>query len=264
VDLRELKLNTNTARHPWEIARFKVVNQLIKNHLPHINHLTNFTLLDMGCGDTWFIEEMSKHYPSAKMAGVDIAFEPNLLELLQQRFMQSNIGVYPSLESAKPHLQKKVDVVLLLDVIEHIEDDVAFLKWMQSFDFITNETVFIITVPAYQKLFCSHDVFLGHYRRYTNNMLVRHMEASGLEEITKGYFFLSLLPLRLMQVIKEKIFKANHNEEAKGLANWNGAEGNNSLVAKVLLADYKISKLFQKIGVKLPGLSNYILCKKFV
>lgn len=261
MDLRELKENKNAARHPWEIARLNVVDGLFKQHLPRLNQ--HFTLLDVGCGDTWFVEQMSVRYPNAKMAGVDIAFEPQLLAQLQQKFKNTNVNVFSSLELAKDFVGKKVDVVLLLDVIEHIEDDIAFLKWLQTFDFITDETVFVITVPAYQKLFCSHDVFLGHYRRYTNTMLLNHTNQANLNAIGLGYFFTSLLFPRIIQVLQEKVMVKNATHQTKGLADWQGQSVKNKIIATILFTDYKITNFLKKLGIKLPGLSNYVICKKF-
>ena len=80
-----------------------------------------------------------------------------------------------------------------------------FLKDFVNSKYVNHETIFIITVPAYQKLFFSHDTFLKHFRRYTNTSLVRLIKKCGLDEIEKGYFFLSLLAPRYLSVQKERI-----------------------------------------------------------
>ena len=77
-------------------------------------------------------------------------------------------------------------------------------KQVQSKNFVQNETIWFITVPAFQNLFCTHDVFLGHYRRYDNQMLISHTEKANLKTLDVGYFFMSLLLPRYLQVKKEK------------------------------------------------------------
>lgn len=262
VDLRELKESKNNSRHPWEVARLKVVNKLMQTYLPQLKSDTHFTLLDVGCGDTWFLEQLTQRFTKATLIGIDTAFDSGLLSALSQKFAQTNISVFDSVDVAKPKITQPVKVVLLLDVIEHIEDDIAFLKWLQTFSFITSETMFIISVPAYQNLFCEHDVFLGHYRRYTNPMLKSHIEQAGLTPVKLGYFFATLLPPRVLQVCIEKLSSAANKRQTKGLADWKPAPLKDKIITKVLYTDFYITFLLKKLGLNLPGLSNYVLCKK--
>lgn len=263
VDLRELKeTNSNSGRHPWETARLSVVADLMEAYLPELKNNPDFILLDVGCGDTFFIENMAKKYSQAKMFGIDTAFDTVLLNQLNNKFEGSSIRVFDSVENATPFIDKSVSVVLLLDVIEHIEDDIAFLKWLKSQPFITENTQFIISVPAYQKLFCSHDVFLGHYRRYTNKMLTEHIHQSGLQTTNHGYFFFSLLLPRVVQVVKEKLFGTPDLKKVKGLAVWQPSKVKEAILHFILKTDFKIGFLFKKIGLNFPGLSNYAICKK--
>lgn len=263
VDLRELKqTDSNSGRHPWETARLSVVADLMEAYLPELKNNPDFILLDVGCGDTFFIESMSKKYSQAKMIGIDTAFDTILLNQLNTKFEGSSVRVFDSIENATHFIDKNVSVVLLLDVIEHIEDDVAFLMWLKSQPFITENTQFIISVPAYQKLFCSHDVFLGHYRRYTNSMLKEHISRAGLQTTHNGYFFFSLLLPRIIQVVKEKIFSTPELKDVKGLAVWQPSKVKEAIFHFILKTDFRISFLLKKIGFNLPGLSNYAICKK--
>lgn len=263
MDLRELKeTDINSGRHPWETARLNVIRELMKTYLPALNSNSDFILLDVGCGDTFFIESMSKIYTNAKMFGIDIAFNNELLQQLNAKFEGSNVSVYESVEKATPFINKKVSVVLLLDVIEHIENDITFLSWLKSQPFISEETQFIISVPAYQSLFCAHDVFLGHYRRYNNKMLKEHILKAGLETLESGYFFSSLILPRTIQVAKEKLLGAPPLEKVKGLAVWKPSKMKEILLHSILMTDFKISFFLKKLGINVPGLSNYAICRK--
>ena len=59
---------------------------------------------------------------------------------------------------------KKFDVVICLEVLEHVEDDCALLK-----DLLKHGKRLLISVPAKQKLFDASDEAVGHYRRYEIN-----------------------------------------------------------------------------------------------
>ncbi|WP_081426210.1 class I SAM-dependent methyltransferase [Sorangium cellulosum] len=62
-------------------------------------------------------------------------------------------------------LDQRYDVICALDVIEHIEDDRASLRWIH--DHLSPGGIFVATVPAYPWLFSDHDRALQHFRRYT-------------------------------------------------------------------------------------------------
>ena len=260
MDLVELKKG-NQKRHPWELARFEVVLQLLKPYLS-LNKNQEITILDMGCGDTFFIENMAKRVPNASFIGIDIAFETDLLTDLKAKYKDAPIDVFPSLEDALVQNPKQsIDIVMLLDVIEHIEDDISFLKYLGASETIHENTIFIITVPAYQSLFCSHDVFLKHYRRYTNQTVENHISQAHFQVISKGYFFLSLLIIRIIGVFIEKNFTSK-NKEAKGIGGWQGGTWKTKLIRYTLMLDFRVSQIFRKIGIRLPGLSNYAICQK--
>ncbi|SMB99417.1 Methyltransferase type 12 [Hymenobacter roseosalivarius DSM 11622] len=262
MDLTEAQLTDYqvTGRHPWELARIEVVVQLLKEHIPTIT-TQKITILDVGCGDTYLIEQLSKKLPLTSFVAVDTAFTEEMLEEYSARFTKANIPirVFQSLDSAAASLPAPADVVLLLDVIEHISDDVSFLRYLQSSPCITADTRFFITVPAFQSLFCAHDVFLKHYRRYTNDSLQQAVTKSNLRVVEKGYFFSSLLLPRFIQVLLEKKTKP---DSAKGIGAWEENPVKDNLIKGVLLLDFKITYLIKKLGITIPGLSNFIVCKK--
>jgi trans-aconitate methyltransferase len=257
MDLKEAKFRTQSivARHPWEVAI-----DISRNLLDAIN-TSGGILLDMGCGDTWFVEQLSARYPSIHCFAVDINFTDETLEFLREKNKDTKIKVFRTLEDAQVAIgNQTVQMVLLLDVIEHIADDIAFLKWMQTFPAINRDTRFVITVPAFQSLFSRHDVFLEHYRRYDNAMLERHITQAGLRSEKKGYFFLSLLLARAAAVLMEKATK--NNKPTTGLVEWDKGHAVTAAIKNVMLVDHYVTKLFSKLGIKLPGLSNYIICRK--
>lgn len=84
------------------------------------------------------------------------------------------------------------DLVLLMDVLEHVEDDVQLLR--QYTESLPRDGLVVITVPAFQFLWSGHDVFLEHHRRYTRGMLNEVVTKAGLEVVRSRYFFGLLFP----------------------------------------------------------------------
>lgn len=247
----------SSKRHPWEESRFKVVLTLLKQRIKNFPK-AELSILDMGCGDTYFVECLAKELPLCNFHAVDIEFSNKYFQELEIKFSGTNINVYKNLEDIKNVAQ--IDIVLLLDVIEHIEDDIDFLRWMQTFNHINTETSFVITVPAFQSLFCTHDVFLGHFRRYSNTSLKEHITASSLIPELNGYFFTTLLFPRWLQVTKEKRSQ-DKIELSTGLVEWEGSNVKSFIIRSVLLLDFRFTYLLKKTGINTPGLSNYIICR---
>lgn len=255
MDLVELAKSKNSQRHPWEIARLNVTLKLLKNY--GLNQGKPITILDLGCGDTYVAEQLHLNFPSAKIFAVDIAFTEEILTNLKEKYRDKPIFVCNNLEEISQSI--KFDFVLLMDVVEHISNDQTFLTALKSSSNFTSDTVFYITVPAFNSLFCSHDTFLGHYRRYTNAGLTDLIKRSGFIQYKIGYFFSILILPRLIQVIKEKIFPPK--DETTGLVEWQGSKSKTNLIAKILILDFQIFNSTIVKFLNVPGLSNFIICK---
>jgi 2-polyprenyl-3-methyl-5-hydroxy-6-metoxy-1,4-benzoquinol methylase len=253
MDIIEHQNKTNDRRHPWELARLEVVYSFISKHLTK-QSVSN--ILDVGCGDTFVVSELQKRMPKSNFFAIDTAFSNEMINT----FHQEGISLFQNIEDLESKIEK-ADLVLLMDVIEHIEDDKSFLMDLVSRDYIKDDSLFLITVPAYQSLFSAHDVFLKHYRRYARKQLIATLKSTGFEIIESGNFFSSLLVPRVLALIKEKIMG---RKEAKGLAAWQGSEKQSKLLKETLLLDFKTTKAIQGLGIKLPGLSTYALCRKSV
>ena len=84
-------------------------------------------------------------------------------------------------------------LVLMMDVLEHLPDDLAMLKVVKE-SCIGDDNHFFITVPAFQSMWSGHDVFLGHYRRYRIPMLRKTLEQAQFLHIKNYYLYGSMFP----------------------------------------------------------------------
>lgn len=145
-----------------------------------------------------------------------------------------------------------------MDIIEHIEDTISFLKdLIQPIVKEYSSTVFL-TVPAYQSLFNKHDIFLVHYRRYNNRTLNKAINAAGLKSVETGYFFFTLIFFRTLEILVDKF---TPNRKADGLSNWNAGPFVTWSVLTMLRIDTTVSRWLKKVSIKIPGLSNYTVIK---
>ena len=90
------------------------------------------------------------------------------------------------------------------DVLEHIEDDEAFLASIASY--LMPDGIFYISVPAYSWLWSYEDIHAGHFRRYTQTSLNSALSANGFEVLYSSYLFAFLvLPIALMRSLPTKL-----------------------------------------------------------
>jgi hypothetical protein len=247
----------NSIRHPWELVRFEFVLRLIRRYNKSNGKIL---ILDMGCGDCFFALSLLTQKIPATIIGIDPAYNPEDLVKKRQEITHPDFHLFSKTEDAQHLLKGPVDFVLLLDVIEHIPDDISFLKELTAYDFIDAHTRFVVTVPAYQSLFTSHDEFLLHYRRYSNRSLKKNLRSAGLEPVETGYFFFILLPIRVLQKWKEKL--SGKPRKNYGSGGWEHGKFLTGIVKGILLTDITITRFFKKTGINFPGLSNYTVCRK--
>lgn len=78
------------------------------------------------------------------------------------------------------------DTVVLLDVLEHVRDDIGLLRRLR--EILPPGGRLILKVPAFQLLYCNMDRAIGHFRRYSRASLRRCLREAGFEIVEQGYF----------------------------------------------------------------------------
>ena len=88
----------------------------------------------------------------------------------------------------------------MLDVLEHIEDDLAAMRHLGRL--LTPGGHAVLTVPALQVLWSQHDVVNRHYRRYTRQQFADRLREAGLSIERIGYYFgWTVLPMVLRRLV---------------------------------------------------------------
>src|SRR5690554_2165624 len=260
MDICELHNNPNwrERRHPWERARVRVFADMLKDYFGQESNSLN--VLDIGAGDAYLAYNLSRIFPDLKVKCIDTGYTPEIKAELAKQINDANISFYDSLEEYKyDNPSFTADIILLLDVLEHIEDDRKFLKTLLSEEVIHLDTKVLIAVPTYQSLFGAHDIFLNHYRRYTLHSLMETLSACSLQSVKKGYLFFSLVTVRYIQ---RRFNISNKVNKQKGISRYKPVFLADQLMYNMLLLDYYLFKGLGRLGIRASGLSCYTICQK--
>ena len=154
-------------------------------------HPTIRLLVDVGSGSGFFGSEIAK----VKRVDSKVFIDPGYL-----------INPPTNLENSEwfvecPHLSG--DVYLFIDVLEHVDDDVNLLR--HYVNEASDDSIFIVSVPAFSFLWSKHDDFLEHKRRYTRMELEKMAILAGLNIVSSGYLFSSVFPLVYLVRLFNKI-----------------------------------------------------------
>lgn len=105
----------------------------------------------------------------------------------------------------------KYDVIMLFDVLEHIEETRPFIEALL---FHLKEGGYLfVNVPALSVLFSRFDEVQGHYRRYTVNSLKQEFKSSPLDILDTRYWGLGNVPFLLLRRFLLQAFSKNKTNE---------------------------------------------------
>ncbi|MGH2719512.1 MAG: class I SAM-dependent methyltransferase, partial [Actinomycetota bacterium] len=110
--------------------------------------------------------------------------ETNLTHLRERFAAERNISV-EALDAAQYQPRERFDSIVMINVLEHIEDDVTALRRLASG--VAPGGKIVIYVPAYAALYSPWDAKIGHFRRYTMPSLAATVRAAGLRTSEMRY-----------------------------------------------------------------------------
>jgi hypothetical protein len=213
VDLRETNNGVDPNTH-WYYQSKIIPLKRFSDRILEASSAIN--LLDIGAGSGYFAYELIKSYPANIQQVV----------LVDQEYPSPDNELLDGKQIIKEqHLPERIQnsLLLLMDVLEHIEDDGTFLAEVKKKCDNTQPNHFFITVPAFQYLWSRHDVYLKHHRRYTLNGLCSLLRAHGFEIQESYYLYGSLLPLVFIKRSFDRIFSGNSipsHSDLKPLPSW--------------------------------------------
>lgn len=178
----------------WEVGRRELVKNLL--HRFGVNGVKNGRtndepprILEIGCGSGALLQDL-QHYGTA--VGLDVA-APALANCRERGLDCVSLADVTAL----PFADEQFNVVIAVDVLEHVEDDAAAIREINR---VTKKGgKVILTVPAFQMLWSRRDVQCHHHRRYLRDDFRARVERGGFKVLKSTYINLPLFfPLFMM------------------------------------------------------------------
>lgn len=202
---RDYELQTHQAedRHWWYRGRRTVLHRVIEDlgvgaaGGGGTSGAGPAKILDAGCGSGRNMVELARYGAvtgiELSTASVEVARKRGAGEVLEGSVLEM------------PFADDTFELAVTLDVIEHLEDDLAALRELRRT--IAPGGALLVTVPAYQWLWSGHDVINHHHRRYTRRSLQQVAERAGWEQVRTTYFNSLLLPVAILLRVLDRFNK---------------------------------------------------------
>jgi SAM-dependent methyltransferase len=146
------------------------------------------SIMEVGCSAGHLLADMRRSLPEATLIGGDYT----LGTLVQLGEKMPDIPLVRFNLADSPLPSDTYDAIVLLNVLEHIENDVAATKHIARM--LKPGGVAVIEVPAGPELFDDYDRQLQHFRRYTLPGLCKVIEGAGLKVERRNYFGALIYP----------------------------------------------------------------------
>jgi len=257
MDLRERPAGS-FVRHPWEVARAHFYTRLVAKRLPPAP-----TVLDVGAGDGYLAGRLAEALPARARV---VCHDPNYTDAELAKFSAES----PALRFSREAPGERFDLVLLLDVLEHVASPEPFLASLVERN-LKPEGWLLVSVPAWAELFIRHDVMMGHHLRYRPRQLLEIVERAGLRTAEHGGVFLTLLLPRALQ----KLYELRRGVRSRPgdpyvpspgdeyyAGTWSAGPAATAAVTAILSVDAAVSAWSALRGVRLPGLSTWAMCRR--
>jgi SAM-dependent methyltransferase len=184
MDLKELENGVNPDTHWYyqskKLPLIQYARSLVKSGEP-------LTIVDIGAGSGFFALELEKLLGEAirEVYLVDTGYSAEEMSLTRGAKVRKVHAIPPQITNS---------LVIMMDVLEHLPNDLQMLQSVKAAS-VGDNNHFFITVPAFQTLWSRHDVFLEHYRRYHIPMLRKVLQQANFRQITNYYLYGGLFPL---------------------------------------------------------------------
>ena len=234
MDLKELEAGIDPSSHWYyqskKLPMLSYVKKQLDKHQP-------IQIIDVGSGSGFFAYEIEMTLSSQinKVYLVDIGYTKEEMQATQAQKIEKVLYIPERIENS---------VVILMDVLEHIEDDIAMLQAIKK-NCVGDNNHFFITVPAFESLWSGHDDYLGHYRRYRIATLKRALKTANFTVTNSYYLYGTLFPLVwTIRKIANLFKKGEAQSDMKPTSDFI-----NTLLLKFNAAEMRIAKNNKLFGV---------------
>lgn len=227
------------AGHWWFRAKRAYVTQVLQWYGPK----PGASVLDVGCG-TGAVMQLAQTL-GYTAHGIDMS--PDALAYCEAK----KLSVTLSTAEAIAYPDASFDVVVALDVLEHVPDHEAAVREIARV--LKPGGIFVATVPAHPKLWSYHDVALHHVRRYRQAELVNVLNSALRVEYCSWIHAVILGPAAVRRLFIKKA----------GATGESDVQPASRLVSLVFGLAYALERVWWRTFKRLPfGLSLIAVARK--
>ena len=193
----------------WHRARREILHKLLMSC--YTKSPSSARLLDVGCGMGYELDFFQKRLQKTEMLGMDIS-------LGAVKFGKENYKGYWCQGSATqvPFNSQAFDILMCLDVLEHLEDDKAILRECNRV--CKPGGLLVVSVPACKFLWSAFDDLVSHKRRYYKNELADKLKEANFEIQRISYAFFTFLPILFLARGLKKVFVPKKSAKEKAIS----------------------------------------------
>jgi len=196
------RMAAHDTTHWWYRAR----REILSDYLTRFGDIPEGArILEIGCG-TGHNLPMLAQFGEIDAIEIDETAAAKASERLGKKVGSSPL---PELEGVQPG---SYDLVAVLDVVEHVEDDVAALKAIATA--LKPGGKILITVPAHQWMWSAHDVVNHHKRRYSKGTLTGALGKAGLKWRKLRWFNSLLFPVAVAARFAGKLMGKDDSDDS--------------------------------------------------
>ncbi len=154
------------------------------------------SVMDAGCGVATLLDDISKEFKGKDLFGFE--YSADAVKIAEKRLPQAKFW---QVDLSKQKAPVSVDLVTCIDVLEHIDDDLAAMRNLYE---MTRK--YLILVVPLGPLFEAERIRVGHVHGYSQHEFDSKLEKSGFkikERIRWGFPFYNLYR-RLLHILPEK------------------------------------------------------------
>ena len=148
------------------------------------SHFIRGSVLEVGCGTGSFTERIIESPSLTHLTSIDVSEQA--LDYCRKRVISNKVKI---LAASASDISGSFDLIVCMNVLEHIQDDKAALENMLNI--LKPGGVLFLLVPAHQFLYSSFDKMVGHFKRYTKSdidRLISNCDISG-SVLSSHYYF---------------------------------------------------------------------------
>lgn len=224
-DLTAMHEETAGASHFMDCAsRSHALSQLQK----HIRVKTP-VILEVGCSSGFMLRLMRNHLTDALVMGSDVVNDS--LERLAENL--PNVPLFRFDLTCCPLPDNSVDAVVMLNVLEHIEDDATAIQ--QVYRILKPGGIAVIEVPAGPNLYDIYDELLKHFRRYKSSDLCGLAKKTDFQVVDRSHLGFFFYPGFWLIKQRNKYFLSQNNATHHQVVEKSIRNSGSSLFLKVVM-----------------------------